>query len=79
MKHARNILKLKPNTVDPQYRRGIYWKMAVYIGKHGLRESYITKKKHIRDLKSAAVLGGGGRRRGGIGRTNVSTIIVLLS
>ena len=45
-----------------------YWKTAVK-GSHIL---YITKKKHIRDLKVSGSIGGAGQRRGGIGVTTVS-------
>ena len=35
--------------------------------KLAVKGSYITKKKHVRDLKIREVLGGGGQWRGGMG------------
>ena len=54
------IYSRPPNTATlrtPQYRRSRVWRKNGGIGKQRLRDSYITKKKHIRDLKIGTVLG----------------------
>ena len=59
------------DTVDPQYRRSRdWWK------KRRWRESYITKKKHIRDLKISFSIGEGGQRRGVFG--GLTTVLRIM-
>ena len=50
-----------PNLVQsnpPLYRSSLDWRNNVGVGKRRLRESYITKKKHVRDLKISGGIGG---------------------
>ena len=72
---------LPPPPPPPQYRSSQDWRKNGGIGKRRLRESYITTKKHIGDLKiscgirvgvnGGAVSWGGGARAGPVYTDNV--------